>query len=49
MITLICAIYVAKGCDADDVAEVAHNALQNKLNVADELYKAFYGDNTEIQ
>ena len=41
-IALIGAIYVAKGCDPDDVAEVTYNALKNGLNLADELYKAFY-------
>ena len=43
-IALIGAIYVAKGCDPDDVAEVTCNALKNGLNLADELYKAFYCD-----
>jgi hypothetical protein len=41
-IVLIGAIYIAKGCDADDVAEVTYYALKNNLNLADELYKAFH-------
>jgi len=41
-IALIGAIYVAKGCDPDDVADVTYNALKNGLNLADELYNAFY-------
>lgn len=40
-ISLIGAIYVAMGYDADDVAEVTYYALKNNLNLADELYKAF--------
>jgi len=41
-IVLIGAIYIAKGCDSDDVAEVTYYALKNNLNLADELYKAFH-------
>jgi hypothetical protein len=41
-IALIGAIYIAMGCDADDVAEVTYYALKNNLNLADELYKAFH-------
>lgn len=42
LITLLGAILVSKDCDADDVAEVTANALEKKLNVIEELKKAFY-------
>lgn len=41
-VVLICAAFISKGCDENDVVEVAYSALQNNLNIFDELYKAFY-------
>jgi hypothetical protein len=43
MLTLLMSIYVAKGCDIDDVIAVVANALELKLDPAQELYNAFYG------
>lgn len=43
LIALFGVLYVTKGCEPDDVAEVICYALKNELNIADELYKAFYG------
>lgn len=47
MLTLICLVYIQKGCDIDDVIDVAYDAMKNKKNVADELHKAFYGKNEQ--